>query len=129
MKPSDHPPLPRWAAGAAIVVSALLSACGGGSGGTTTPTTGTTTTTASATLHWTAPTQNSDGSPLTDLAGYRIVYGQDANNLSQTVTVADRTATSHVVSGLSSGTWYFAISAYNQAGNSSERSNVASVTK
>ena len=29
----------------------------------------------SATLSWTAPTQNTDGSPPTNLAGYRIYWG------------------------------------------------------
>ncbi len=33
-----------------------------------------------ATLSWTPPTQNTDGSPLTDLAGYRVYWGTSSGN-------------------------------------------------
>ena len=38
--------------------------------------------TGSATLSWTAPALNSDGSQLTDLAGYHIYYGTSPSSLS-----------------------------------------------
>jgi len=121
----------RVAACAAALSSALLVACGGGSDSVSTPSTSTTTppSTVSVTLNWTAPTQNDDGSSLADLAGYKILYGQDANNLSQTITVSDPAATTRKVDGLAAGTWHFVIAAYNQAGATSDRSNVATVTK
>jgi hypothetical protein len=53
------------------------------------------------------PTQNTDGSPLTNLAGYRIYYGTDAAALAYSATIDTTDATSYVVSGLDSGTWYF----------------------
>jgi Putative Ig domain len=82
----------------------------------------------SATLTWIAPTQNTDGSALTNLAGYHIYYGQSAGNLNQSVQVANPGLTTYVVSGLGSGTWYFTINDYTSAGTESAVSNVVSKT-
>src|SRR4030067_1427045 len=38
-------------------------------------------------LTWDAPTTNTDGSPLTDLAGYKIYYGDSSGQYSSTVPV------------------------------------------
>jgi len=85
-----------------------------------------TVTTGSATLSWTAPTLNTNGTTLTDLAGYTIYYGSSANSLTETVQVADPSATSHVVGNLVSGTYYFSIAAYGTNGlQSSEASPVS----
>ena len=73
----------------------------------------------SVTLNWTAPTTNTDGTPLIDLAGYTIQYGTSATALTQSVRVTNPGITSYVVSNLSPGTWYFALSAFNAAGTSS----------
>jgi len=81
---------------------------------------------SSVTLSWSAPTQNEDGSPLTDLAGYRVHYGTSASNLGEQVEVRDPATTRAVVQNLARGTWYFAISAYRQTGTESSRSNVVS---
>jgi large repetitive protein len=81
-----------------------------------------------ATLSWTAPTQNSDGSALTDLAGYRIRYGSSADALSQMATVSNPGVSTYVVTGLASGTWYFAVAAYNTAGGESDPSSVVTKT-
>jgi hypothetical protein len=78
-----------------------------------------------ATLSWAAPTQNTDGSPVTGLAGYHIYYGTDESAPSQTVTVAGATATTYVVQGLTPGTYYFTVVAYNASGIDSPDSNVA----
>ena len=82
--------------------------------------------TGSASLSWTAPTENTDGTPITGLAGYYIYYGTSANALTMTVTVSDATATSYVVDGLTPGTYYFAVVAYNAEGMDSGESNIAS---
>ena len=66
----------------------------------------------SAELSWTAPTQNTDGTALTNLAGYRILYGTSSSNLNQMIQVANPSLATYVVTGLSSGTWYFAVKAY-----------------
>jgi len=85
-------------------------------------------TVGSATLRWTAPTTNVDGSPITDLAGYRIVYGQSAGALSQSLTIASATITSASIENLSTGTWYFAVKAYTSANVESDLSNIAQKT-
>jgi len=84
--------------------------------------------TGSATLSWTAPTENTDGSPLTDLAGYHIYYGTSAGAWTSTITILSATETSYVVSSLASGTYYFAIVAFNSEGIDSADSNVGSKT-
>jgi hypothetical protein len=82
--------------------------------------------TSSASLSWSAPTENEDGSPLTDLAGYRIYYGTSPSDLSKRIDVGNPATTSTVVQTLTPGTWFFAISAYTQTGVESARSQVAS---
>ena len=94
----------------AIVVAAA------GSGGTT----------GSASLSWTPPTRNTDGSTLTNLAGYRITYGTSATALSSTITVSNPGISSYVVDNLASGTWYFALKAYTSSGSESATSTVGS---
>ena len=84
--------------------------------------------TGSATLSWTEPTENTDGTPITGLAGYHIYYGTSTSAMTTTITVASATETSYVVSGLAPGTYYFAVVAYNAAGVDSPESNVASKT-
>jgi hypothetical protein len=79
-----------------------------------------------ASLTWTPPTQNTDGSTLTNLAGYRIVYGVAATQLTQTIQVANAGMSSYVVENLAPGTYYFAIRAYTSGGAESGDSNVVS---
>lgn len=100
-----------------VVVSAASSSGGGASSGSSGAT-------RSATVSWTAPTANTNESALTNLAGYRLYYGNSASNLSNTVQLA--LLTSHTVNGLSAGTWYFAVSAVNAAGVESQRSTMVS---
>jgi hypothetical protein len=88
----------------------------------------TTPTTGSATLSWTVPTENTDGTPIVGLAGYHIYYGTSAGALTTSVTISDPTETSYVVGGLAPGTYYFAIVAFNSAGVDSPQSNMASKT-
>jgi hypothetical protein len=84
--------------------------------------------TGSATLNWTAPTQNSDGSALTDLAGYRIYVGTSATTLVQVASITNATTGSFDVTGLTAGTWYFSVSAVNTVGGESAQTAVASKT-
>jgi hypothetical protein len=82
-------------------------------------------TTGAATLSWSAPAYNTDGSPVTGLAGYHIYYGIDQSAPSHTIDVNGATATSYVVQGLTPGTYYFTVVAYNASGVDSPESNVA----
>ena len=94
--------------------SISVSASGSGSG--------------SATLSWTAPTRNTDGSTLSNLAGYRIVYGTSSSSLSRTIQVTNPGLTTYVVQNLSPGTYYFAVRSYSSTGVESSNSSVASKT-
>jgi len=77
-----------------------------------------------AALEWLPPTQNTDGSALTNLAGYRIVYGTSTQQLTQTIQVANAGMSSYVVDNLAPGTYYFAVRAYTSSGAESTNSNV-----
>ncbi|MGH8188057.1 MAG: putative Ig domain-containing protein [Steroidobacteraceae bacterium] len=84
--------------------------------------------TGSATLSWTPPTQNTDGSTITNLAGYRINYGTSSGQLNQIIEISNPGMATYVVNGLNAGNWFFAVRAYNNAGAESVISNVASKT-
>lgn len=102
-------------AAAALLAGTAATASGAGSRGRD-----------SASLQWTAPTTNTNGSALTDLAGYHIYYGRSPSSLTATVTVADPGTTSYRVANLGGGTWYFAVNAYTTSGAESARSNTDS---
>jgi len=93
-----------------------------------TPTPVPTPATGSATLSWTPPVENSDGSVLTNLAGYHLYYGTTADNLNQTATVSNAGLTRYVLDSLATETWYFSMTAYNSAGTESGRTAVESLT-
>jgi fibronectin type III domain protein len=71
---------------------------------------------ASITFSWVPPTQNSDGSPITNLAGYKLHYGKSSTDYTQTLAVENAGLTRFVVDNLPSGTYYFAITAFNAQG-------------
>lgn len=79
-----------------------------------------------AILSWTPPTQNTDGSSLTNLVGYRIHYGASATALTQTVQVANAGITSYRLENLVPGTYFFSVRAYTSGGTASDQSNVVS---
>lgn len=80
---------------------------------------------AVVTLNWQAPTENTDGTPLTDLAGYRIYYGVDPADLSNVIDVSNPGLTTYVVEGLTPDIWYFASTALNSRGMESDLSGQA----
>jgi hypothetical protein len=82
----------------------------------------------SATLSWTPPTQNTDGSTLSNLAGFRVSYGTSSSALNQTIQISNPGLATYVVTGLSSGTWYFAVRAYSSSGAESANSTVVNKT-
>lgn len=81
-----------------------------------------------ATLSWEAPTTTTQGSQLTDLAGYRIYYGINRSDLSGTVQLNSVGLQTYVLDNLGQGTWYFAIRAVTSMGVESPLSNVVSKT-
>jgi Putative Ig domain len=84
--------------------------------------------TGSATVTLVPPTQNTNGTALTDLAGMTIYYGTSSSNLNQSVQVASTASTSYTISNLASGTWYFGGVAYTTTGTQSAMSAVVSTT-
>jgi hypothetical protein len=78
--------------------------------------------TRSVTLSWTAPTQNVDGTALTDLASYIVGYGDRTGTYTTTLDVVDPGSNSVVIEGFAPGNWYFAIKAVNVPGTQSEYS-------
>ncbi len=69
-----------------------------------------------ASLQWEQPAAKVSGAPLDDLAGYRIVYGRDANDLDHSVLINDPAQTSFEFTELDEGIWYFAVIAVNVNG-------------
>lgn len=129
----------------AASICVVLAGCGGsgspasssaGSGNALTGSVGSAGATGSAptdkstTLSWSAPTRNSDGSQITNLAGYTLHYGTASQDYTGSIEITSPTATSYVVSGSTfpAGTYYFAISAYNAQQVSSSLSGELSVT-
>lgn len=86
--------------------------------------------TGTATLSWAAPTANTEGEPmpLSSLTGYHIYYGTSASALTKSVAVSGGATTSYEITGLASGTWYFAVAADATDGTEGTRSAVASAT-
>ena len=87
-------------------------------------------------LTWNAPTLNVDGSPLTDLAGYKIYFGQLSGNYNDTDSPQDiacrascacnpGVTCTYLVPGnlLGTGQWCFVITAYDTSLNESPYSS------
>jgi hypothetical protein len=81
-----------------------------------------------AVVSWTPPTQNTDGSTITNLDGFYVEYGRTADVLDQRIDVTNPGLATYTVSNLGNGTWFFAVSAYTTSGVTSGISNVASKT-
>lgn len=76
-------------------------------------------------LTWTAPTQNTDGSALTDLKSYNIYQGATATSLAKVGTIVSP-AVSYTTPTLAPGSYYFAVTSVNSAGVESTQSAVVS---
>jgi len=127
---------------AAAALGFALSGCGGGGGGVgavgAAPTSqsssssavGSAPPTASTgvTINWMPPTQNTDGSTLTNLSGYDIHYGTSSGKYTQSVTVSNPGIASYVVDNLTPGTYYFSVAAVNSNGVESPMSAEVSTT-
>ena len=82
----------------------------------------------SATLAWTDPTLNTNGSSLTNLAGVHLFYGQSQGAMTNEITVPSTSENTYTISGLNSGTWYFAATAYTTTGVQSAMSAIGTKT-
>src|SRR5450631_2147105 len=96
-----------------IVTALVLGGCSlRGSNGSLTQGSSATSAPGTATLSWTPPTENTNGTPLADLVGYHIHYGTTPGELTKLIDLAATNITTFEVSNLTPGTYYFSISAY-----------------
>jgi len=78
---------------------------------------------AQVSLAWDPPTENMDGSPLVDLAGYRVYYAPVSLEYTNVVDVGE--TNSAAICGLVPGQqYYIAVTAYNSASNESSLSTI-----
>jgi hypothetical protein len=80
------------------------------------------------TVSWLPPTQYTDGSTVSNLAGYRVRYGKTPATLSTVVTVPNAGVVNSVIEGLAPGVWYFTVTAFTNEGAESDDSSVVSAT-
>ena len=75
------------------------------------------------TLSWAPPTENEDGSYLTDLAGYWLYWGNNPGQYTQWMRIDNPGLTTVVIESLVPGSWEFAMTSFNAAGIESSLSN------
>ncbi|WMS86177.1 fibronectin type III domain-containing protein [Pleionea litopenaei] len=76
---------------------------------------------SNAAVFWSAPTENVDNTPLTDLIGFKVYYGNDPEQLTRFVEVNDPTRLSVVIENLTNNQrYYFAVTAVNSLGVESD---------
>jgi len=131
----------------AVLVAAMLSACGGGNGSsdststpaevpapttpaptTPTPSTPAPVVTGSIALSWSAPTTNSDGTPITDLAGYRVYYGTASGFYTDNLTITNPGTLTATITNLPADTYYVIVRAFNSVNSESQASVEVSKT-
>ena len=76
------------------------------------------------TLYWTPPTQNTDGSALTDLAGYNVYYGLSQGSYPNRVRIDNPSISTYMVENLLPNTYYVVATSFNTQGVESSFSNV-----
>lgn len=74
------------------------------------------------TLRWRAPTQNVDGTPITDLGGYVVYWGTQSRNYTSSHRIEDPAVTEWEAD-IAPNTYYFALTAFDGDGNESGYSN------
>jgi hypothetical protein len=77
-----------------------------------------------AELSWDAPTQNVDGTPLTDLAGFNLYWGNASRQYNASVALNPNQLSYRI--DLAPGTYFFSMTATDNDGNESAFSNEVS---
>lgn len=81
-----------------------------------------------ATLRWLPPLERTDGSALTNLAGYVVYWGTRIGDYDHSVRITNPGITSYMVENLTPATWYFVVTAFDASGIESDFSGVGSKT-
>ncbi len=79
-------------------------------------------------VSWQPPTVNSDGSTLTDLAGYKILWGAQSGQYTASVAISNPGLVRYVIESLPPGKYFFAMVAVNSVGNESDASPEVAAT-
>lgn len=79
----------------------------------------------SVTLNWQPPLENTDGTVLEDLTGYRIYYQDSNGQYKMLEQLSNPGLSSYMLEGLAPGIWSFAMTALNNAGIESNFSNLS----
>lgn len=80
------------------------------------------------TLSWTPPTQNEDGSALSDLAGYKLYYGTSPGNYTKQIMIDNPSISTYMIENLLPDTYYIVATSLNRAGVESRYSGMATKT-
>ena len=84
---------------------------------------------ANKTVEWIAPTLNADGSPCTDLAGYKLYYGKVSGSYTNNIAIGLVESYTVTIDNTKDGeTYYFVMTAIDTSGNESALSNEISYT-
>lgn len=70
-------------------------------------------------INWSTPVRNTDGSPLTDLAGFHVYTGRSLDSLAAVARLG-AASTYWALSSLGAGTWHIGVAAINHAGEESD---------
>jgi hypothetical protein len=81
----------------------------------------------SATLSWSAPTENTDGSALTNLTGYKLYWRNGSGAYANSITISNPSVTTYVVENLAAGTYEFVATAFNSQNAESDYSASATI--
>ena len=106
----------------------LLAACGGGAAGVDAPVSNGADPPSVVKLSWRPPTENTDGTPLLDLSGYKIYIRTSEGSYTELIDLSSPELTMYVADNLAPGTYFFVITAYDSARVESDFSNVVSKT-
>jgi hypothetical protein len=80
------------------------------------------------TIKWATPSENDDGTQLTDLWGYHVYYGTDPDNLEICFVVAGPDQNEFITPSLSPGRWYFAVTGVNVNDVEGDHSDILSLS-
>ena len=127
-----HQPVKRSRLAVAALY-ALLAGCGGGNTESSSSTPAPAPAPGSITLEWDEPTVNVDGTPLINLASYRVYVksnaaGQYPNTAALEISPSPPGSTEQATLNLANGTHYIVVTARDTSGNESVYSNEISVT-